>query len=201
MKTPAQKFKWWWQDMEKAKRTSKALRVCLDSPLHRRETLRAAWYYEAEKRLTGRYRFDNKPFPRLKINQMRDAVYIWGYDPAERRAGTVMMIPCEAKDAPFENANMYWPRISLNLEASNEAIFRVLVEHLNEVRTQRNIKPSKRGRKAGVNPHKNEAWKQIEAHDLGKDLGDSGRKQKSEMSRKYFEQTGSRHLPEGITRI
>ena len=201
MKDPAKKFKWWWRDMEKAKRTSNALKTCLDFPLWKRETLRAAWHYEAEKRLTGKYRFDNKPFPKLTISQMRNAVYIWGYDPVESKAGAVMMIPQEPGAAPFETNNMYWPRVSLNLEASNEAIFRALADHLDEVRASRKIKPSKRGRKAGVNPHRDEAWKQIEAHDLGKGLDDSGRKQKSEMSRKYFERTPSRYLSEGKARM
>ena len=200
MKDPAKKFKWWWRDTEKAKRTSNALKTCLDFPLWKRETLRAAWYYEAEKRLTGKYRFE-KPFPRLAIKQMREAVYIWGYDPAERKAGAVMMIPQEPGTAPFETNNMYWPRVSLNLEASNDAIFRALADHLNAVRASRNIKPSKRGRKAGVNPHHDEAWKQIEAHDLGKGLDDSARKQKSEMSRKYFEHTPPRYLSEVKARI
>jgi hypothetical protein len=200
MKDPAKKFRWWWQDLEQAKRMSKALRVCLEEPLAKRETLRASWYYEAEKRLFGKYRFE-KPFPRLTLDQMREAVFIWGHDPAERKAGTVIMIPSETTDAPFDNANMYWPRVSLNLEASDEAIFRALEKHLDAVRASRNIRPSKRGRKAGVNPHKDEAWEQIEAYDRGKNLDDSGRKQKSEMIRKYYERTESRHLPEGKARM
>ena len=201
MKDPAKKFKWWWRDMDKAKGTSEVLRLSLESPLWRRETLRAAWYYEAEKRLTGKYRFDNKSFPKLTLKQIREAVYIWGQDQAERKAGMVMMIPQEPGASPFETNNMYWPRLSINLEASNEAIFRALAGHLGEVRASRNIKPSKRGRKAGVNPHDDEAWEQIEAHDLGKGLDDSGRKQKSEMSRKYFEHTPSRYLSEEKARM
>jgi len=200
MRDPAKKFRWWWRNMERAKRTSKALRLSLDSPLLKRETLRAAWYYEAEKRLTGRYHFD-KAFPRLSLDQMREAVYIWGYEPAERKTGFAMMIPCEADAAPIDHANMYWPRVSLNLEASNEAIFEALAGHLNEVRASRNIKPSKRGRKAGVNPHRDEAWKQIEAYDEGTGIGEIDRKQKSEMKRKYLERTPSRHLPEVIARM
>ena len=199
MSAPAQKFKWWWRDREKAKSGSKVLRRWLNSPLHERETLRAAWYYEAEKRLTGKYRFE-KPFPRLTSRQMREAVNIWGRHEAERNAIGSAMISCDPGVMPFDHGHWYWPRVSVNLKASNDAIFRALAGHLDEVRAkrqEREIEPAKRGRKPGVNPHRDEAWKQIEAYDEGTGIGEIDRKQKSEMRTKYFENTLPRYLPDG----
>jgi hypothetical protein len=189
MSDPAQKFKWWWRDLEKAKRGSKTLRRWLDSPLHERETRRAAWYYEAEKRLTGKYRFDN-PFPKLTSQQMRDAVHIWGYDAGERDSKAALTISVHPAHEPSGNTGKWYrSNFSFNLESSNEALYGALVKHLEEVRAKRRIKLSRWGRN-------DEAWKQIEAHDLDKNLGDSERKQKSEMTKKYFEKTALCHLPD-----
>lgn len=180
--------------MEAAKLRSKALRASLASPFSKRETERAAWYYEAEKRLTGAYRF-GKPFPSLTYKQMREAVHIWGCDQKERHAANPAVTVPDSEDTPSDHGHSYWPRISVNLETSDKAIFRELAKHFDKVRKERHIKPSKRGPRQGINPHKGEAWEQIEAFDKERGLNDSDRKQKSEMSRKYYERTPRAQLP------
>jgi len=190
MKDPAKKFNWWWRDLDKAKAKSKVLRAALDEPMHRVETLRAAWYYEAEKRTTGKYRVANKSFLRLTFLEMRSVVYLWSFNARERTAMMPMMMPVHEGDKPADMANWYWPRVSLNLEVSNKALFKALGPHLDEVRKRRNLSPSQRGPKRSVNPHSDVAWKQIEAWDrasAGEVLNDSDRKQKSEVEKKILQ--------------
>lgn len=72
------KYGWWWRDKKKSGQVKRRL--------NGRETLRAAWYYEAEKRLIDgakkrtsakNYRFD-KPFSDLTDSQMHEVFKIWG---------------------------------------------------------------------------------------------------------------------------
>jgi hypothetical protein len=131
---------WWWRnDFEIAKMKSPALKCFIASHLHRRSTLKAVWLYEVHWRLKGEY-LSKKPTLQLNKQELLEIAHCWRFNPKERMANFGVLSEPDPHVNPTDNGgHLYWPRLSINLEASNKAIFKALESHLDDMRIKRGI--------------------------------------------------------------
>lgn len=165
---------WWWLDVESAAKTFPAFGAHWKS-LHRRELIRGAWFYELEKRVTGKYRF-RKPYCALSLPQLEKVRRLWPMDRERQKFAAL---------AGSKLGQGWSDVVSLNLYLNDRALFLALKKWLAVERGKLGIVLRKTATKG--ERRQRYSWLMVEVFDLAqhRQLNDSERKLKSQAAETF----------------
>jgi hypothetical protein len=167
---------WWWRRLEEAQQQNKAFRLQQRS-VHHRELIRGAWFYELERRVTGKYRF-KKPYHKLTLKQYEKIRRLWPVDFEQRRGVGALIVTSRPSTQQWSEP------VSLNLLRNDRSIIEAIKAFLKRERGRLSIKQPPKTPQRGERRQKY-SWRMIEVFDLDRPLNDSERKLKSQAKQRY----------------